>query len=219
MAAFGAAPALALGAVGAALAVGAAAPWPGAAALLATVALALIATAVAGVLGTVIALYLHTLADEAELGRGRTSLRLAGATPPVVAGWFAGAVVAPGLGVEGGWLLAGVTLGLWCTPRFALRALRVFTTRHAAVYDDALGLGVGPVSAAWRVLLPVAAGDLAAVAVGIGGRAGGEAMVALLAAGASRPLAVAALTEPGSAAVLAGLGAALAVAARRMEAR
>lgn len=215
----GAVPACALIAVIAAPLVGLSGAWPAGRALGASLLITAVAVAVAATLGLTAALYLHTMAGDRETHRTKTGLALAAATPPVVAGWFAGAVLGPSLGLSASLLLAGGTLGVLLTPYYALRAEQVLASRPGNLYHNALALGVGPVSAAWYVLLPDAALDLIGLTLRTTARATGEAMVALLAGGATYALAVDALTDPAAALLLLLLVAALAYGARWLEAR
>jgi ABC-type phosphate transport system permease subunit len=153
------------------------------------------ATLVALVLALPAAVHLHAFAGKAERRRVDAALAVAGATPPVVAGWFAATVAGPWLAAEGdvvgGPLLAAATLGVLLAPGAIRAAQRALDTVPGDLRTTCLNLGVAPGVTAWRVVVPAAAPRLWGASLRLLARALGDAMVALMAAGAARPLAAA----------------------------
>lgn len=183
------------------------------------------ATLVAMVLALPAAVHLHAFAGKHERRRVDAALAVAGATPPVVAGWCAAAVVGPWMategGVVGGPLLAAGALGLLLAPGAIRAAQRALDTVPGDLRTACLSLGVAPAVTAWRVAVPAAAPRLWAASLRLLARALGDAMVALLAGGAARPLASAIVDAPEAAFALSlallALVALAAWAARRIE--
>lgn len=158
------------------------------------------ATLVALVLALPAAVHLHAFAGKYERRRVDAALAVAGATPPVVAGWFAATVVGPWFvadgGAVGGPLLAAGALGVLLAPGAIRAAQRALDTVPGDLRTACLTLGVAPAVTAWRVVVPAAAPRLWGAVLRLLARALGDAMVALLAGGAARPLAAAIVDAP-----------------------
>lgn len=178
------------------------------------------------------AVHLHAFAGKPERRRTDAALAVAGATPPVVAGWFAALVAeaslpaaaggAVGAGsTPGSALVAAVALGILLAPGAIRAALRALDTVPGDLRTTCLTLGIAPAVTAWRVVVPAARLRLAAATLRLVARALGDAMVALMAGGAARSLAAAVVDAPEAVFALSlallGLVGLAAFGARRLE--
>jgi phosphate transport system permease protein len=155
-----------------------------------TLVVTTIAMLVATPLGLGAAIYLSEYAGVRARRRLKPIIEILAGIPSVVMGFFALAVVAPGL-VQRLWtsaplftlMAAGIAVGILVTPLVASIAEDAMHAVPSALREASVGLGARRMTTSLRVVFPAAlSGIVAALIVGIS-RAIGETMVVAMAAG------------------------------------